>query len=195
MPDYGSKPSSGIFFCSFSENSGFICSSQTVQKQINLLAPNEHKGKGKTMKKLFTQIVKKNGELKDVYVCVDDETAKVLEQVDEETRKMYLQAEWEMKTAENYCRRHEQSLDKSLDNGFDIIDEKQDVEEMAIKQAEKQRVLEAIAKLEPQQQWLVKQIYVYGRKQIEVATELGVGESAIRSRLKKISAKLKKILK
>ena len=100
MPDYGSKPSSGIFFCSFSENSGFICSSQTVQKQINLLAPNEHKGKGKTMKKLFTQIVKKNGELKDVYVCVDDETAKVLEQVDEETRKMYLQAEWEMKTAE-----------------------------------------------------------------------------------------------
>ena len=38
------------------------------------------------MKKLFTQIVKKNGELKDVYVCVDDETARVLEQVDEETR-------------------------------------------------------------------------------------------------------------
>ena len=147
------------------------------------------------MKKLFTQIVKKNGELKNVYVCVDDETAKVLEQVDEETRRIYLQEEYEMKMSDNKYKLCNQSLEKSLDNGFDVIDENQDVEEMAIKQAEKERVLEAIAKLEPQQQWLVKQIYVYGRKQVEIAEELGVGESAIRSRLKKISAKLKKFLK
>lgn len=147
------------------------------------------------MKKLFTQIVKKNGELKDVYVCVDDETARVLEQVDEETRRIYLQEEYEMKMSDNKYKLCNQSLEKSLDNGFDVIDENQDVEEMAIKQAEKERVLEAIAKLEPQQQWLVKQIYVYGRKQVEIAEELGVGESAIRSRLKKISAKLKKFLK
>ena len=147
------------------------------------------------MKKLFTQIVKKNGELKDVYVCVDDETARVLEQVDEETRRIYLQEEYEMKMSDNKYKLCNQSLEKSLDKGFDVIDENQDVEEMAIKQAEKERVLEAIAKLEPQQQWLVKQIYVYGRKQVEIAEELGVGESAIRSRLKKISAKLKKFLK
>lgn len=147
------------------------------------------------MKKLFTQIVKKNGELKDVYVCVDDETARVLEQVDEETRRIYLQEEYEMKMSDNKYKLCNQSLEKSLENGFDVIDESQDVEEMAIKQAEKERVLEAIAKLEPQQQWLVKQIYVYGRKQVEIAEELGVGESAIRSRLKKISAKLKKFLK
>ena len=147
------------------------------------------------MKKLFTQIVKKNGELKDVYVCVDDETARVLEQVDEETRRIYLQEEYEMKMSDNKYKLCNQSLEKSLDKGFDVIDENQDVEEMAIKQAEKERVLEAIAKLEPQQQWLVKQIYVYGRKQVEIAEELGVGESAIRSRLKKISEKLKKFLK
>ena len=147
------------------------------------------------MKKLFTQIVKKNGELKDVYVCVDDETARVLEQVDEETRRIYLQEEYEMKMSDNKYKLCNQSLEKSLENGFDVIDESQDVEEMAIKQAEKERVLEAIVKLEPQQQWLVKQIYVYGRKQVEIAEELGVGESAIRSRLKKISAKLKKFLK
>ena len=92
-------------------------------------------------------------------------------------------------------KRHNQSLEKSVDNGFDVIDDKQDVEAMAIKQAEKETVMDAISKLEPQQQWLVKQIYVYGRKQVEIAEELGVGESAIRSRLKKISAKLKKFLK
>lgn len=146
-------------------------------------------------KKLFTQIVKKNGELKDVYVCVDDETARVLEQVDEETRKMYLQAEWEMKTADNYFRRHEQSLDKSLDNGFDVIDENQDVEVMAIKQAEKERVLEAIAKLKPQQQWIVKQVFIYGRKQCEVAKDLKISEPALSQRITVIKVQIKKFLK
>lgn len=146
-------------------------------------------------KKLFTQIVKKNGELKDVYLCVDDETARVLEQVDEETRKMYLQAEWEMKAAENYYRRHEQSLDKSLDNGFDIIDEKQDVEEMAIKEADKQRVIKAISKLKSQQQWIVKQVFIYGRKQCEVANEMRISEPALSQRITVIKAQIKKFLK
>lgn len=147
------------------------------------------------MKKLFTQIVKKNGELKDVYVCVDDETAKVLEQVDEETRRTYLQEEYKMFMADYRYKRRNQSLEKSVDNGFDVIDDKQDVEAMAIKQAEKETVMEAISKLEPQQQWLVKQIYIYGRKQIEIANELGVSHQAISQQIILIRSKIKKILK
>ena len=146
-------------------------------------------------KKLFTQIVKKNGELKDVYVCVDDETAKVLEQVDEETRRTYLQEEYKMFMADYRYKRRNQSLEKSVDNGFDVIDDKQDVEAMAIKQAEKETVMEAISKLEPQQQWLVKQIYIYGRKQIEIANELGVSHQAISQQIILIRSKIKKILK
>ena len=146
------------------------------------------------MKKLFTQIVKKNGELKDVYVCVDDETARVLEQVDEETRRTYLQEEYKMFMADYKYKRRNQSLEKSVDNGFDVIDENQDVEAMAIKQAEKDRVLDAIAKLEPQQQWLVKQIYVYGRKQVEIADELGIDFTSVSKRLARISKKIKKFL-
>ena len=146
-------------------------------------------------KKLFTQIVKKNGEIKDVYVCVDDETAKVLEQVDEETRRTYLQEEYKMFMADYRYKRRNQSLEKSVDNGFDVIDDKQDVEAMAIKQAEKETVMEAISKLEPQQQWLVKQIYIYGRKQIEIANELGVSHQAISQQIILIRSKIKKILK
>lgn len=147
------------------------------------------------MKKLFTQIVKKNGELKDVYVCVDDETAKVLEQVDEETRRTYLQEEYKMFMADYRYKRRNQSLEKSVDNGFDVIDDKQDVEAMAIKQAEKETVMEAISKLEPQQQWLVKQIYIYGRKQIEIANELVVSHQAISQQIILIRSKIKNILK
>lgn len=146
-------------------------------------------------KKLFTQIVKKNGEIKDVYVCVDDETARVLEQVDEETRHTYLQEEYKMFMADYRYKRRNQSLEKSVDNGFDVIDDKQDVEAMAIKQAEKETVMEAISKLEPQQQWLVKQIYIYGRKQIEIANELGVSHQAISQQIILIRSKIKKILK
>ena len=111
------------------------------------------------MKKLFTQVVKHNGELKDVYVCVDDKTAKVLAHVDEATRKAYLQEEYEMITAENYHNRHTQSLDKSLENGFDIVDERQNVEEIVAREMTNERVRKAIEQLEAQQQWLIEQVY------------------------------------
>lgn len=146
-------------------------------------------------KKLFTQIVKKNGELKDVYVCVDDETAKVLEQVDEETRRIYLQEEYEIKMSDNKYKICNQSLEKSLDNGFDVIDENQDVEAMAIKQAEKESVLDAIAKLKPQQQWIVKQVFIYERKQCEVASDLKISEPALSQRIAVIKVQIKKFLK
>lgn len=81
------------------------------------------------MKKLYTQITKKNGEAKDVYVCVDNETAKVLEQVDEETRRVYLQEEYLTFMSNVKYKRCNQSLEKSLENGFDVVDENQDVEE------------------------------------------------------------------
>lgn len=147
------------------------------------------------MKKLYTQITKKNGELKDVYVCVDNETAKVLERVDEETRRIYLQEEYLTYMSNVKYKRSNQSLEKSLENGFDVVDKNQDVEENAIKNADKEKVRQAISKLEPQQQWLVKQVYFNQRTNVSIASELGVTEGAIRDRLKRIFEKIKKILK
>lgn len=147
------------------------------------------------MKKLYTQITKKNGEVKNVYVCVDNETAKVLEQVDEETRRIYLQEEYLTFMSNVKYKRCNQSLEKSLENGFDVADENQDVEENAIKNADKEKIRQAISKLEPQQQWLVKQVYFNQRTNVSIASELGVTEGAIRDRLKRIFEKIKKFLK
>lgn len=146
------------------------------------------------MKKLYTQITKKNGEIKNVYVCVDNETAKVLEQVDEETRRIYLQEEYLTYMSNIKYKRCNQSLEKSLENGFDVVDENQDVEENAIKNADTEKVRQAISKLEPQQQWLVEQVYYYGRKQVEIADELGIDFTSVSKRLARIEKKLKKIL-
>lgn len=137
----------------------------------------------------------KNGEFKDVYVCVDDETARVLEQVDEETRRIYLQEEYEMKMSDYKYKLCNQSLDKSLDNGFDIIDESQDVEAKAIKEVEIIKIREAIAKLTPSQQWLVNQLYVEKKSQEQIAIEIGAKGGTIRQRTLRIRAQLKKFLK
>lgn len=147
------------------------------------------------MKKLYTQITKKNGEVKNVYVCVDNETAKALEQVDEETRRIYLQEEYLTYMSNVKYKRCNQSLEKSLENGFDVADENQDVEENAIKNADKEKIRQVISKLEPQQQWLVKQVYFNQRTNVSIASELGVTEGAIRDRLKRIFEKIKKFLK
>ena len=147
------------------------------------------------MKKLFTQVVLKNGELKDVYVCVDDETAKVLEQVDEVTRKAYLQDEWEMKMAENYHRRKVQSLEKSLENGFEVVDESQDVEAKAIKEIELSIIKKSFAVLTPKQIWLVKELYIKKRTQEEIAEELHITQPAISYQIATIKGRIKKFLK
>ena len=40
-----------------------------------------------------------------------------------------------------------------------------------------EQVRKAIQKLEPQQQWLIKEVFFNGRKQADIARELGVGKT------------------
>jgi RNA polymerase sigma factor (sigma-70 family) len=58
----------------------------------------------------------------------------------------------------------------------------------------REEVQKAIKKLEPQQQWLIEEIFFIGRTQVDIANELGVGKTAIESRLHKIFEKLQKNL-
>lgn len=78
-----------------------------------------------------------------------------------------------------------------MDNGFDVADENVNIFEDVARKISYEKLHIAISKLQPQQQWLINEIFFKGRTQISIAEELGVGESAIRSRLKKIYEKLK----
>ena len=55
--------------------------------------------------------------------------------------------------------------------------------------------IDAIAKLKPQQQWIVKQVFIYGRKQCEVASDLKISEPALSQRIAVIKVQIKKFLK
>ena len=147
------------------------------------------------MKKMKATITKKDGTQKEVFVLVDEQTAEMLEQLgDEKMVNEYLLGEYELQMADYRERLNVQSLDASLDGGFDIEDPEQDLFENYIKKTDNDRLKEAIQSLEPQQQWLIEQIYFKERTKSDVARELGVDHTSIRDRLNIIFKKIKKFL-
>ena len=144
------------------------------------------------MKKLSTEITTKKGEIKIITVEVDDIYADWLVTQPQEIYHDAVMFEYRTSCVERKETRYIQSLDASMDNGFDIADESlESVEDMA----ERLTLEDAIRKLTEQQQWVVKQVFMLQRKQVEVARELGITESAMAQQISVIKRNLKKILK
>lgn len=79
-------------------------------------------------------------------------------------------------------------------SGFDIIDESTDIEEATLRKIDAEKLRQALQMLEPQQKWLLEQIFVKGKSKVEIARELGVWKTAISNRLQKIYRRIKKFL-
>ena len=144
------------------------------------------------MKKLSTEITTKKGEIKIITVEVDDIYADWLVTQPKEIYHDAVMFEYRTSCVERKETRYIQSLDASMDNGFDIADESL---ESAEDMAERLTLEDAIRKLTEQQQWVVKQVFMLQRKQVEVARELGITESAMAQQISVIKRNLKKILK
>ena len=145
------------------------------------------------MKKVTTTILQADGTERQISVWIEEETLRLLEENgDAKIMQAYLIEEYRTSLIERKETRRHQSLEASMDKGFDIAEEN-DVAEQAIEKYESEELHKALEQLEPQQRWLINQIYFEGKTKVEIASELGVGESAIRNRLKKIYEKLKKI--
>ena len=144
------------------------------------------------MKKLSTEIITKKGETKIITVEVDDMYADWLVTQSQEIYHDAVMFEYRTSCVERKETRYIQSLDASMDNGFDIADESS---ESAEDMAERLTLEDAIQKLTEQQQWVVKQVFMLQRKQVEVARELGITESAMAQQISVIKRNLKKTLK
>lgn len=146
------------------------------------------------MKKLKTKIMH-NGEEKEIAVLLDDETARILEECgDEKLKHRYIVEEYKAQLIERRETRRHQSLERSMASGFDIIDESTDIEEATLRKIDEERLRQALQMLEPQQKWLLEQIFVKGKSKVEIARELGVWKTAISNRLQKIYRRIKKFL-
>lgn len=118
-----------------------------------------------------------------VEVEVTDEFAALYEQMDEVEKRVNRKE----------TRRH-QSLETLVEGGFQIADPDSDIEETLIKQYDIDRLHRALAVLTDDQKWLVEQVFYYGRKQSEIAVELGVCKQALNNRITRVIKKIKKFL-
>lgn len=89
--------------------------------------------------------------------------------------------------------RHESYSDDN-DKMDTLVDLSTDVETDVLRNADYNRLYQAVQTLQPQQQELVHHVYFENRKIADVAREQGVTEGAVRDRLRKIHIRLKKLL-
>lgn len=75
-----------------------------------------------------------------------------------------------------------------------FIDKKADVEQLVIQLDEKERLHEAIGKLEAKDAFIIRKYYFQNKTMMDIGQEMGVSAMAVSKRLKKIPDKLKKFM-
>ena len=116
-------------------------------------------------------------------------------EVTDEFAAQYEQIEANEKRVNRKETRRHQSLDALVESGFQIADPGSDIEANLIIQNNIDLLRRALAALTSDQKWLVEQVFYYGRKQSEIAAELGIDATSIRDRLRVIYKKIKKFRK
>lgn len=116
-------------------------------------------------------------------------------EVTDEFAAQYEQIEANEKRVNRKETRRHQSLDALVESGFQIADPGSDIEANLIIQNNIDLLRRALAALMSDQKWLVEQVFYYGRKQSEIAAELGIDATSIRDRLRVIYKKIKNFRK
>lgn len=106
----------------------------------------------------------------------------------------YAELEHKEKLTERKETRRHQSLDKSMEHGWDIADQSADVVLQAETEEDKKRLHDAIQKLPKEQRKLLEEVYFQDIPQTELAKRDGVTKTAVNNRLARILKKLKKYM-
>lgn len=117
---------------------------------------------------------------KDIDVEVTQEFARAFEQLKEE----------EKNNERRETRRH-LSLEALTEEGFQVEDPKADIEDQLYKKLENNALFSAIKSLDPNQKWLIEQVFFLNRTQQDIAEELGVNRQIIHNKVSRILKKLK----
>ena len=76
-----------------------------------------------------------------------------------------------------------------------IIDENADVEKEVIDQILWNAVLEAMSLLSDEENWLIQELFFYGKSEVVLSKETGIARTTIQSKKYKAIEKIKKIMK
>ncbi len=110
------------------------------------------------MKKLSTQITDKNGVEKTITVFVDDETAAVLEECDEDFRRFYILEEHKDYNRTRAETRRHISYESFTEQGIDMASNEENPAEQIIRlevNAQLHKAMESLTEKQRQALWLV----------------------------------------
>lgn len=127
-------------------------------------------------------------------IKIYDGTAYVNVEVTEEFAAQYAEMEHREYLVNRKETRRHQSLDKSMEHGYDVADPNVNISEQVEQQELTDNLHKAISALSSEQQRLLLQVYFEYIPQKEIAKREGVSTVAIHNRLERILARLKKSL-
>ena len=145
------------------------------------------------MKKFTTETTVK-GKTKTIFVYVDDETARMLRGLDEQSRREYILSEHEIYLNQLRETRRHCSLDESMEHGIEFMDSAPSPEEALIQDDVFATLRKAVHALKEEEKWLITEVFYKKRAKADIAREIGISKQAIDSRLMRIFKKLKEIL-
>ncbi len=134
------------------------------------------------MKKIKYEV---NGKL--VEIEVTDSFAESYESINLETKR----SDWKH---ERRGIKYNSSLELLVESGFQIASEDPTPDERLEKQEEIALLRQALSTLTDEQRWLINEVYYKGRKQVEIAKELGISTPSLYERLSWAIKKIKKFL-
>ena len=141
------------------------------------------------MKKLSTEITTKKGERKIITVEVDDIYADWLVTQPQEIYHDAVMFEYRTSRTERKETRYIQSLDASMDNGFDFADENENIEAEIIANETLEMML---AILPEEQRWAVVEHIIKGVPKTKLAQIKNVSDAAIGQQIKRALNTLRK---
>lgn len=131
--------------------------------------------------------------MKTITYTFVDGTKQTLE-VSDEFYEKFIAIEKEQRNSDRRETRRHISLDRLMDNGFDIPTDDKSIAEMLLENCDDEKLQKAINKLLPAQKELLIKIFSQGFSAKDIAEKEGVDKSAISKRLSRIFEKIRKNL-
>ena len=146
------------------------------------------------MKKLTITITEQNGNKKTISVELENELVDWLITQPEDVQHNFILFEYKARCVERKETRRAQSLDSSLDNGFDIADESADVVKEVLQKCDNEQLYAAMRTLTAKQYQVLWLYAVDGLSFREIGDRMGVHKNSIREYFGAAVKKLQKIL-
>ena len=147
--------------------------------------------------KVYLEFINKKGRKKNVIFYMDKQSYNLINDktIKEEERNKYLIEEYHEYERERYHKRKFVSFDVETAEFLDLIADKSEtpLEKRKLK-GDYVELYNAIKKLNPRQQEIIKLIYWEGKSQKDLTKIYGVKKQAISDAVRRIHEKLKKIL-